>query len=66
MDDGGQPVISPIRKKKGANTQSVGEHGAEKKQVMYSTNDMHISILKSVTWKGPTPGMQLFCVQFGR
>ena len=38
LDDGGQPVISPIRKKKGGNTQSVVDHDAEKKQVMHSTN----------------------------
>ena len=35
MDDSGQPVIAPIRKKnKGGNTQSLGDHGAEKKQVI--------------------------------
>ena len=36
LDDGGQPVISPTRKKKGGNTQSVGDHHAEKKQVVMS------------------------------
>ena len=35
MGDSGQPVISPIRKKKGGNTQSVGDHEAEKKQVLF-------------------------------
>ena len=36
MDNSGQPVISPIRKKKGGNTQSAGDNDAEKKQVVMS------------------------------